>query len=446
MLPFGWSILGHKRVMKRSLRLYLDAFENTLCRTILAMTAVAGLAVSSGCTSHKIAGNRDDNPTPIRIGDFRADPNAPIVQQKPDASEEVVETTEVVDPESQGTTAPVLVSSTPAEQTRTAIRSGDDGYEFLDAKVGDISGHPIYVSSFFEPIEDRLKASANQMDLRNWRNDAIEIVKNRLDGIIYDELLRAETLAALTPNQRVGLQSFLSDFRSNVLSENLGSKELANRRILENQGITLDEALRQKELDTLVGLTLYQEINQRINISWRDIKQRYERDIDRFQPEPTVVLQVIRVLEPEGELVNSITNRLNDGEDFAEIAASDANTFNAETQGIIEILLEDDFGTTEFFAPQPLNEAVWGLSEGEWTGPVSLGNANFWILYAEKRQESQTLYEAQIQLHRELTEERRRLERAEYLEDLIERARVSSRDEILLRLLYIAEKQYGPKS
>ncbi|MGJ8636324.1 MAG: peptidylprolyl isomerase [Phycisphaerales bacterium] len=432
------------RVMKRSLRLYLDAFENTLCRKILAMTAVAGLAISSGCTSHKIAGNRDDNPTPIKIGDFRADPNAPLldpVEQEPVETEVALEST---DPESSS--APVLMSNTPEAPTRNAIRSGNDGYEFLDAKVGDISGHPIYVSSFFDPIEDRLKASANQKDLRNWRNDAIEIVKNRLDGIIYDELLRAETLAALTPNQRVGLQSFLKDFRSNILSENLGSKELANRRILEDQGITLDEALRQKELDTLVGLTLYQEINQRINISWRDIKQRYERDIDRFQPEPTVVLQVIRVLEPEGELVNSITNRLNDGEDFAEIAASDVNTFNAETQGIIEILLEDDFGTTEFFAPQPLNEAVWGLSEGEWTGPVSLGNANFWILYAEKHQESKTLYEAQIQLHRELTEERQRIERAEYLEDLIERARVSSRDEILLRLLYIAEQQYGPKS
>ncbi len=432
------------RVMKRSLRLYLHAFENTLCRKILAMTAVAGLAISSGCTSHKIAGNRDDNPTPIKIGDFRADPNAPLldpVEQEPVETEVALES---ADPESSST--PVLMSNTPEAPTRNAIRSGNDGYEFLDAKVGDISGHPIYVSSFFDPIEDRLKASANQKDLRNWRNDAIEIVKNRLDGIIYDELLRAETLAALTPNQRVGLQSFLKDFRSNILSENLGSKELANRRILEDQGITLDEALRQKELDTLVGLTLYQEINQRINISWRDIKQRYERDIDRFQPEPTVVLQVIRVLEPEGELVNSITNRLNDGEDFAEIAASDVNTFNAETQGIIEILLEDDFGTTEFFAPQPLNEAVWGLSEGEWTGPVSLGNANFWILYAEKHQESKTLYEAQIQLHRELTEERQRIERAEYLEDLIERARVSSRDEILLRLLYIAEQQYGPKS
>ncbi|MBO6512836.1 MAG: peptidyl-prolyl cis-trans isomerase [Phycisphaerales bacterium] len=436
--------------MKRSLRLYLHAFENTFCKRFLPIATIAGLAISSGCTSNKIAGNREDNPTPINIADFRADPNEPVLPETEIASQESDEESNAdpssgSDPSTDGF-AQRIDSDTPSTSVSAPILSGTDGFEFLDAKVGDISGHPIYVSSFFEPIKDRLIASANQKDLRGWRNDAIDIVKNRLDGIIYDELLRAETIAALTPKQRVGLQSFLSDFRSNILSENLGSAQLANQRILENQGITLDEALRQKELDTLVGLTLYQEINQRINISWRDIKQRYERDIDRFQPPPTVVLQVIRVLEPEGELVDSITQRLNEGEDFAEIASSEINTFNNDTQGIIEVQIEDEFGSTEFFAPEPLNEAVWSLKQGDWTGPVSLGNANFWILYADRIQDSKTLYEAQIQLKRELETERREIERAEFLTDLIERARVSSRDEILLRLLYIAEQQYGPKS
>ena len=65
-------------------------------------------------------------------------------------------------------------------------------------------------------------------------------------------------------------------------------------------------------------------------------------------------------------------------------------------------------------------------------------------MYVDREQESRTLYEAQLEIFRELTIERRETERAEFLEDLIERARVSSRDEILLRLLYIAENNYGP--
>ncbi len=410
--------------------------------TLYGLSCAAGLALSGGCSVEKVTGNQHKNPTEIRIGDFHGDPSDPSAESSQNPAQSVVDesSNEVVYTESS-LAEPTSQQRDPA---RTSIRSGQDGLEFIDAKVGDISGHPIYVTSFFEPIADRLIASAKENDLSAWRSQSLEIVKSRLDGIIYDELLRAETIAALTPQQRVGLQSFLSNFRSNLLSENLGSAQLANRRIQEEQGITLDEALRQKELDTLVGLTLYEEINRGINISWRDIKQRYERDIDRFQPPPTVVLQVIRVLEPEGELVDSITARLNGGEAFDDIASSDINTFNKDTEGRTEILLEDEFASTKFFAPEPLNEAVWTLSEGEWTGPVSLGNANFWILYAERQQESVSLYDAQIQLLRELTVERREIERAEYLSELIERARVSSRDEILLRLLYIAEQQYGP--
>ncbi len=440
--------------MKRRLRLDLRFTDITLSSlsqrfsrgSSAAAPALLGLALLAGCSGQKIQGNKHKNPTEIGMSDFRAEPGTTTSAQSNQPQNQQETSTELAATESQSTdsTTPLGQPTNQPNLTRQPITSGNDGLEFVDAKVGDINGHPIYVSSFFEPIEDRLIAIGKDMELGRWRQEAGEIINSRLNSIIYDELLRAETIAALTPQQRVGLQSFLKDFRSNVLSENLGSAQLANRRYLEEQGITLDEALRQQELDTLVGLTLYQEINRRINISWRDIKQRYERDIDRYQPDPTITLQVIRVLEPEGELVDSITERLNSGEDFGEIAASQTNTFNRDTQGILEVQLDGEFTETAFFQIDVLNEAVHSLSLGEWTGPVSLGNANFWILYADRVQDSRTLYEAQLEIHRELTQERRAEERKAYLSDLIERARVSSAEEILYRLLFIAERQYGP--
>ena len=401
----------------------------------IRLSAVFGLVclgVSPGCSIQKVEGNRHKDPTEIRLGDFRGDPDAPAEQA---TVEEVV------------AEANVSVSDQNLDLAahRAPITSGDEGLAFFDAKIGDISGHPIYVTSFFEPIEDRLIAiSEQERDLNKWRKQVLDIINSHLNGIIYDELLRAETLASLSPQQRVGLQSFLQDFRSNVLSENMGSAQLANRRYLEDQGVTLDEALRQKELDTLVGLTLYQEINRRVNISWRDIKQRYERDIEKYQPSPTVVLQVIMVREPEGELVDSITARLLAGEDFSAIAESIENNFLDDTDGKIERVLTEDFGTTKFYAMDVMNEAAWTLDVGEWTGPVPIGNNNVWIKYLDRMQDSQTLYEAQLEIQRELTNERRAIERREYLLDLIERARVSSAEEILLRLMYIAERKYGP--
>tara|TARA_R110002096_G_scaffold435816_6_gene663391 strand:+ start:13393 stop:14694 length:1302 start_codon:yes stop_codon:yes gene_type:complete len=410
--------------------------------TLGLATIIIAAGGISGCTGNKVLGNQSDNTTEIQIGDFKGDPNAPAVATQP-TQQEPTETEP--NPELDNNGDPVLITGTNPSSTRQPkIFSGNDGLEFLDAKVGDISGHPIYVSSFFEPIKDRLTTLGQEKSLSDWRIDAIDIVRNRLDGIIYDELLRAETIAALTPQQRVGLQSFLKDFRSNLLSENLGSAQLANRRILEEQGVTLDEALRQKELDTLVGLTLYQEINRRINISWRDIKQRYERDIEKYQPKPIATLQVIRVMEPEGEQVDSITARLNAGEDFSEIAKSIPNNFMKENDGKIERILTDDFKNTEFYPIDKMNEAAWTLGVGEWAGPVSFGNANFWIKYLSRTQDSKSLYDAQLQIFRELTQERRDKERQDYLTELIERARVSSREEILFRLIYIAEQQFGP--
>lgn len=420
------------------------------CSTIgLAVILLAAGGIS-GCTGNKVLGNQREDTTEIRLGDFKGDPDATASASNEHASQtqSPAESSNIsanrTTTDLDGNPVESISSSERTPSQRSAILSGDDGLEFLDAKVGDISGHPIYVSSFFGPIKDRLITLGQQSNLSDWRAEAIEIIRNRLDGIIYDELLRAETIAALTPQQRVGLQSFLKDFRSNLLSQNLGSAQLANRRILEEQGVTLDEALRQKELDTLVGLTLYQEINRRINISWRDIKQRYERDIDKYQPNPTVTLQVIRVMEAEGEPVDSITARLNAGEDFSEIANSIPNNFMKDREGKIERLLTDEFEKTDFYPIDLMNEAAWTLDVGEWTGPISLGNANVWIKYLSREQESVSLYDAQLQIYRELTNERREKERSEYLMELIERARVSSREEILLRLIYIAEQQYGP--
>jgi len=331
----------------------------------------------------------------------------------------------------------------PVGARRARMRTGE-GLDFLDAKVGDINGHPIYVTSFFAPIEARLRSLSERESARAWQQSMFEIVKTRLDSIIFDELLRSETLAGLSPEQRVGLQSFLQQFRDDLLSQNLGSEQLANRRLQETQGLTLDQALRQKELDTLVSLTLHQKINRRVNVSWRDIQNRYERERERFNPPPTAVLRVIRLLGADETEIRAVTERLEGGEPFADIAASDINTFNTDEGGVHEVLIEDSLETTEFFAPDALNDAIRALEPGAWSGPITLGTASFWVEFVELRRESTPLYEAQLTIQRELTQERRARERAKYLADLIERAKVSSREEILLRLISVAQRLYAP--
>ena len=440
----------------------------------ISVLCAGTLLFAVGCfNTPKTNGSRTQSPETLTMDDFIA-PDA-TASQRPEQADSVSSAPTTAPAEERETRlvrdADITLSSSSASENPTARpveipspsaqipdqESGVDASEppsaqastrrlqLLDAKVGDVNGKPIFASSFFEPIEARLLAEAERLPPNEWRASAGRIMSRRLDGIIADELLRAEALAALTPNQRVGLQAFLSNFRNNLLSENLGSSQLAERRLQENQGITLDEALRQKEVDTLVQLTLIREINRRVNVSWRDIEQRYERDIDEFSPPPTAVLVVIRAFKDEGEKVEAIRTRLDAGEVFAEIAASDLNNYNSDQQGVQRVRLSGSFEETRFFGPDTLNDATRGLSLGEWTGPIELGSSVYWIQLSDLEQESVSLYDAQLKIQRDLTLERREQAREQYFKRLEERARVSTRDEVLMRLFEIAEQRYAPR-
>lgn len=350
-----------------------------------------------------------------------------------------------VDPAAPFGAEPVVVRGvTPAAATE--VPPLPQGLELIEAKVGDVNGKPIYISTFFEPIEARLIAEAARLGRNEWRRVATEeIIGPRLNGIIADELLRAEALASLTPQQRMGLRAFLSGFRRDLLSENLGSEQLARRRLESGTGQSLDQALREKETDTLIRLTLFQEINRRINVSWRDIQQRYERDADVYSPPPVASFRVIRVPTDRAEVVEDITRRLGDGEPFSEVAADPRNTFRPEAGGLIEAAYVKAFEEAEFFGSEELNEQARTLSPGQTVGPFALGSSTTWLRLEGIERKTISLYEAQLRINQELTLERRRQEQQAYLDKLTERARVTNRQEMMVRLLRIAEDRYGPR-
>lgn len=320
------------------------------------------------------------------------------------------------------------------------------GLELVDAKVGDINGRPIFASTFFEPIEARLIAEAARLDRNAWLKLAAEdVIVPRLDGLIADELLRAEALAALSPAQRQGLRSFLVGFRRDLLSENMGSEQLARRRLEEGSGQSLDDTLRAKETDTLIRLALAQQINRRINVSWRDIRQRYERDQNIYNPPPTARFRMIRVPTARAEDVARINERLAAGEPFEMVAQDPANSYEREQGGLYERTFTGEFSNGEFFGAPALNERARTLSAGQSSGAFEVGSSTTWLWLDGITQTSVSLYDAQLRINQELTLERRRREQQLYMNRLIERARMSTRDEMLMRLLAIAEERYGPR-
>lgn len=411
---------------------------------ITAAAITAAIALSAGCSVKKVTKADSGSKDLIDAGEFYA--------QAPAQSENPARPAPVAEPIASTSNAPnreplnplTLTVPSPRATPSVAQPIAAGELELLDAKIGDINGHPIYANEFFTPLSSQLIAEAARLDMAQWQRVAARAIATRLDGIIADELLRAEAIASLSQQQRLGLRAFLQGFRSDLLSQNLGSSELANRRVLEEQGITLDEALRQREVDTLIRLTLFREINRRVNVSWRDIKQRYERDLEKYAPPPTVTFRRIRVFTSNAGNITAVNDQLASGIAFDEIATSALNTFKPEEGGVEVFDIEGDFAATKFYGIEILNEKARSLSPGEWTGPFESGPSTYWLKHEGIEQESISLYDAQLAIQREITVERRQEQQEEYLGRLIERAHFSSRDEILIQLIDIAIERYGP--
>jgi hypothetical protein len=154
---------------------------------------------------------------------------------------------------------------------------------------------------------------------------------------------------------------------------------------------------------------------------------------------------MIRVPTARAEDVARINERLAAGESFAEVATDPANGYERDLGGLYERPFSGEFTEGEFFGSPVLNDRARALSPGESSGAFEVGSSTTWLWLEGIERTSTSLYDAQLRISQELTLERRRREQQAYLNRLQERARVSNRDEMLMRLLTIAEERYGPR-
>jgi hypothetical protein len=316
--------------------------------------------------------------------------------------------------------------------------------QLLDAKVGDINGRPVFISEFLRPIEGRLRAEANRLGRDEWMRTAAGIIQQEMRALITDELLKAEALSKLTVDQKAGLRRFLDDVRDNLLSQNRGSQQLAEERLRREQGLSQEEFLRQREDRTLVRYTLQEEIQDRINVSWRDIVQRYARDESKYNPEPTARYYILRVDADNQQAIDTVTQALASGGSFPDLASGELNTWTLDEGGFRDVALEDGPASVSLFPMPELNDPAAALRVGQITEPIPFGSSVMWIHLASIDQESTSLYDAQLAISDQIRNERTAEELERYIDRLLGRASVSDVDRMLVRLLSIAAERYGP--
>lgn len=328
----------------------------------------------------------------------------------------------------------------------------------IDALVGQINGRPVFASEILEPLSGRLRAlSGDPVASRNWSRRATEIIVEELRRRIEDELILAEARASLTPEQRAGVFRFINEIQKSLVSNQRGSAVAADETLRETSGRGLYQEAKDRLDRQLIVKELRERIMPKVNVSWRDIQQEYERDYDRFNPPSVATLRLAYALVDTPDAVEALKVAVAAGKPFAEIAALPINEFNPKTGGKIERSFTGNYADAEFSPIPELNAAFRSLSVGQVIGPIEYAVKNertrteskrVGFVYLEKIDlpSGLTLYDAQLTLETELRTKRTDEEVRRYFERLRKRGNVSKIEDMTARLLEIATERYAPAS
>ncbi|HZW10637.1 MAG TPA: hypothetical protein VFF69_12100 [Phycisphaerales bacterium] len=316
---------------------------------------------------------------------------------------------------------------------------GPEDLELVDALVGDINGRPLRAREWLEPMGARLRAESAGRSREEWREFAVQAIKGELYRQLTDELLLAEARAALTPEETAGLRVFLERFERDVVAANYGSPTLADERLRQTLGTSLEEAKRERERLLLIREQVQNKVWNRVQVSSRDLQLEYERNLDKYNPPPQAVFLTIAVPTADAEAVGAIGERLK-SEPFPVVAEDERNLDPSPHVRQIPEGLEN----TELFGIAAQQEAAAGLSPGEWAGPLELGTVTRWVYLDRIEDNSQSLYDVQLQLRDQITEQRRAEEQTRYLLKILTRAGINENDlrSLTFGLVDVAEQWY----
>lgn len=323
--------------------------------------------------------------------------------------------------------------------------------EFIDAKIGDVNGRPVFASSFFDrgtptapPLGPRLAAEAKSLPPREWVAFAREQINQALQGFVVDELLEAEARSKLTEEQRQGLRYFVEKLQNDLVSENRGSRSLAEEAL---GGRSVNDYKREQEQTLLIRRELA-SIEKGIVISPRDIELEYERRPDLYDPPSFATFRLIVADADDEAATTRVSSMLSGGTPFAEVAEDDVNPL--PEGGLQRREFRTAFGQATFFDLAPLDDAARGLAKGAWTGPIRVegqgGRASlYWVLLENVVEERRTLDDNQLVIYNALQQQRSRRERERYINRLAERASFTSVEDMTNRLMAIAAQRYLPQ-
>ncbi|TVQ60122.1 MAG: hypothetical protein EA379_08860 [Phycisphaerales bacterium] len=418
----------------------------------IAMTALGACAGSGGMSGGTSGGRLSagdfvaaDASESVHIANAGTDPSAGIRTIGPEEASAGVDDVRVI--VGGPSPAPAAGGGRQSSSERIARDARDPNRAasvvLVDSMVGQINGRPVYASEFLRPMDSRLRAEARTMSPIEWRRSAQRQIRAALLERMRDEILLAEFESTLDQQQRMGVIAFVQGLREDLIRENFGSEELARRRLLEEEGMTLDEKIRTQRDRELIRAQVRRALGDRAYVSWREVRLQFERDIDRYTPPGRATLRMIQVRTRDTARMERVRAALAEGAAFADVASRDSD-FNPTNGGRYEITINaPTFREGVIFSDEALNAQARALEVGETTEPFEWNDSTVWLhLESYDRPPASTLYEEQLAIFADLRSRRLSEEEFRYFTRLFARSSVSDVDDMERRLMVIAEQRY----
>ncbi|MFI4916905.1 MAG: peptidylprolyl isomerase [Phycisphaerales bacterium JB060] len=337
----------------------------------------------------------------------------------------------------------------PPERTRP-------GVVLLDVKVGEVNNKPIFAAEFLDPLAQRLRALAYEdVDLSGggtraelvplpvWRSQAGAIINEQLEIFITNELVIAEGLASFTPAQRSSLRNFLGLAREDLERQSGGSITRAVRNL--GTGQTLSEYLQEVRNRQLIS-RFSDDLRRSVVVTRSDVERAYLQRYGSDRKPSSMTFREIRVPRDDAEAAARVSRRLSRGEPFAEVATDEANTSRRSDGGLWPAMsFTGEFADATFFPSDPdLDEALRGLTPGEWAGPIESDRFTHWIYLNDISIGYKTWAEAQSELRLELYNQRLEEAYQREMARLFQQAGLQDRAAMRDELLTVATRWYYP--
>ena len=314
----------------------------------------------------------------------------------------------------------------------------------VDGLIGQINGRPLYIDELLAPRAKRIMAIASDASLTRANKIAqVErLVSDRFDDAVNYELIIAEAESNLTPEAQMGVFGWLASVREETIAKRGGTRAMAEASIAEEFDMTLDVFLADRRTFALASSILKRRVGPRAIVTWRDVEQEYRRRFAEFNPLPIIKIGRIRLHKTRDEIaIASAKARIEEGTTFSALCeefdvpdGGDWLEFELPQEGILGLAVS-----------APIKQRLEGLKHGDISEPFDQSDFVSWFAILEIVHPKQTsLYDplVQIQLEKQLHDQREQQERRRYLASLRNRWISDDIEVMKSMLIRVAKDRY----